>query len=213
MTLGIDFEDTVMADIDCAKCGEPWDAYGVRQAELHGQGDMTLGEAKRFCRGEGCPCCGFGSRCPSCAGGGRDLRYAYGPRRCRLCSDTGRVLARVLVRDLPPTTSAATALRVERPAGIWTTGYGAAARRICGPRAFKGLPGELHQSADGPFLERYLRCPEGCWDDLPECSACGGDGALHVDDPEALAERAARQDMAAWDGDPYVILEKRGLLD
>ncbi len=44
-----------MSDIYCAKCGEPWDAYGVRHGE-----DMTPEEAGRFLAGEGCPCCRFG---------------------------------------------------------------------------------------------------------------------------------------------------------
>lgn len=45
-----------MGDVYCAKCGEPWDAYGV----FHG--DMTEEEAKRFLNGEGCPCCNFGKK-------------------------------------------------------------------------------------------------------------------------------------------------------
>lgn len=56
-----------MADIYCAKCGEPWDAYGVR----HG-GDMTTSEAHRFLRGEGCPSCHFGTKCPACKGTGKE---------------------------------------------------------------------------------------------------------------------------------------------
>ena len=45
-----------MADILCAQCGEPWDAYGVRQ------GDMEPDEAELFLAGKGCPACGFGLR-------------------------------------------------------------------------------------------------------------------------------------------------------
>lgn len=45
-------------DINCAKCMEPWDAYGVRN------GDMEPDEARRFHRGEGCPCCHFGQKLP-----------------------------------------------------------------------------------------------------------------------------------------------------
>ena len=45
-------------DISCAKCMEPWDAYGVRN------GDMESWEAKRFLKGEGCPCCKFGAKLP-----------------------------------------------------------------------------------------------------------------------------------------------------
>jgi len=42
-------------DIECAKCGEPWDSYGV-----HHHIDMTKQEARRFLAGEGCPACKFG---------------------------------------------------------------------------------------------------------------------------------------------------------
>lgn len=42
-------------DIECALCGEPWDAWGVHHYE-----DMTRAEARRFLKGEGCPACNFG---------------------------------------------------------------------------------------------------------------------------------------------------------
>jgi hypothetical protein len=58
-----------MSDIRCAKCGEPWDAYGVRN------GDMDSSEASKFMRGEGCPSCNFGR----------------GSDTCELCKGTGKV--------------------------------------------------------------------------------------------------------------------------
>ena len=42
-------------DIECARCGEPWDAWGVFHHE-----DMTKQEARRFLAGEGCQACKFG---------------------------------------------------------------------------------------------------------------------------------------------------------
>ena len=44
-----------MSDIYCARCGEPWDAYGVYHCD-----DMDQDEKRRFLRGEGCPACHFG---------------------------------------------------------------------------------------------------------------------------------------------------------
>lgn len=38
-------------DVKCAKCSEPWDAYGAAH------GDMTAWEWDLFKRGAGCPCC------------------------------------------------------------------------------------------------------------------------------------------------------------
>jgi nicotinic acid phosphoribosyltransferase len=52
----------IMGDIRCKKCGEPWDAYGVRMALLRDEGDMSQDEARRFMNGDGCPCCKFGKR-------------------------------------------------------------------------------------------------------------------------------------------------------
>jgi len=68
-----------MGDVHCAKCGEPWDAYGVRH------GDMTPEEAKRFWAGEGCPCCRTQDRpCPSCKGTGTAWSQP-----CFACSASG----------------------------------------------------------------------------------------------------------------------------
>jgi hypothetical protein len=49
-------------DYYCAKCGEPWDAYGVRLALKGKPSDMTKEEAERFMRAEGCPSCEFGKK-------------------------------------------------------------------------------------------------------------------------------------------------------
>jgi hypothetical protein len=49
-------------DYFCAKCGEPWDAYGVRIALKGAVSDMTKEEAERFMNAEGCPCCEFGRK-------------------------------------------------------------------------------------------------------------------------------------------------------
>lgn len=38
-------------DLYCQRCGEPWDAYGVRH------GDMEPDEAERFLKGVDCPHC------------------------------------------------------------------------------------------------------------------------------------------------------------
>jgi len=52
-----------LGDIFCRKCGEPWDSYGVH-ASLRDDGDMSPDEARRFLRGEGCPCCDLGKKLP-----------------------------------------------------------------------------------------------------------------------------------------------------
>ena len=49
-------------DYCCSICGEPWDSYGVRQSIKADAGDMSMSEAKRFLRGEGCPACEFGRK-------------------------------------------------------------------------------------------------------------------------------------------------------
>lgn len=79
-----------MSDIHCAKCGEPWDSYGVRH------GDMTSSESQRFLKGEGCPCCNFGTMCPHCAGTGKERDEAS---RC-YCRGEYFLIARVLDNDM-----------------------------------------------------------------------------------------------------------------
>lgn len=78
-----------MGDISCAKCGEPWDAYGVKN------GDMEDWEAKKFMAGEGCPSCKFGMRCNACKGTGK---YRWGisddtetDEPCRICKGLGKI--------------------------------------------------------------------------------------------------------------------------
>lgn len=51
-----------MGDRYCAKCGEPWDASGVRDALRYDRGDMTKHEAEMFMAGKGCPSCHFGTK-------------------------------------------------------------------------------------------------------------------------------------------------------
>ncbi len=46
---------TQSIDIECALCGEPWDAWGVYSYE-----DMMPAEVRRFLMGQGCPACKFG---------------------------------------------------------------------------------------------------------------------------------------------------------
>ena len=53
-----------MSDITCAKCGEPWDAYGLDH------GDVEEGDGDKIRTGLGCPSCAFGTRCTSCYGKG-----------------------------------------------------------------------------------------------------------------------------------------------
>ena len=57
-------------DIECALCGEPWDAWGVYHHE-----DMTKAEAQRFLNGEGCPDCKFGQDTQQVLPGGNLERF------------------------------------------------------------------------------------------------------------------------------------------
>jgi hypothetical protein len=50
-----------MPDIHCRRCREPWDLFGIpHSAGGYGNDedyDMTVEEAQKMMRGEGCPCC------------------------------------------------------------------------------------------------------------------------------------------------------------
>jgi len=69
-------------DIRCAKCGEPWDSYGVNEGLHHREGDMTYDEARKFTAGKGCPACGFGLTCTHCYGTGKEPDGSYSKCGC-----------------------------------------------------------------------------------------------------------------------------------
>lgn len=189
-----------MSDIKCAKCGEPWDAYGVRN------GDMEPEDAKRFNKGEGCPCCGFGNLCPSCDGSGREQDH-YGAS-CPTCRDKGYVLA----------------WSPRRTSGIYKvdhiyTGYNPNVREIkdpgfdnpvtLGSRTFPEKA-ESFESRDGWVDQWWVPCPDGPHEAIP-CSTCEGTGKLTVEDPEGMAFEAAKSACHASDEDPIEILGRRGI--
>jgi len=83
-----------MGDVYCAKCGEPWDYWGIKEALEGRDGDMTKEEAERFMKGEGCPACNFGQKCPTCeyAKKYNDGKYMCPNPECGFATDIGYVL-------------------------------------------------------------------------------------------------------------------------
>jgi hypothetical protein len=192
-----------MADIICAKCAEPWDAAGVRDAS-----DMSRRENDRFLKGEGCPCCNFGERCSACDGSG--IEYPEHPYRCKTCNDKAYVLAWSPQR-------AARGFK----AGELYTGYHPSVRHIdasvhdnpvtLGVRKFPERF-DRHQSADGWVDDWWVQCPEGCaTKEHDRCTECEGRGTLLQPADEDLELEAARSEINASDEDPFDILERRGL--
>jgi len=49
-------------DIYCQKCDEPWEVCYVGGGDMDADGEK--GDAERFKRGEGCPCCAWGKNAP-----------------------------------------------------------------------------------------------------------------------------------------------------
>jgi hypothetical protein len=200
-----------MGDVRCAKCSEPWDAYGVRN------GDMEFGEAARFNRGEGCPSCRFGTACPLCDGSGRDDTGPWAS--CGTCRDKGYVLA------WRPRNSAGRYEAEEFYVGyepnvrhVETIAMGSVsfpvseAEITIGVRNFPELI-RVFQSADGRVEEWWICCPEGCAVKAADsCSSCGGTGKLKVEDPDGLALEAAKDACNESDEDPMGILIDRGLI-
>jgi hypothetical protein len=177
-----------MGDILCAKCAEPWDAYGVRH------GDMSRQEADKFSRGKGCPICNFGTECASCGGTGKER--SYGRDTCQTCMGSTKVLARRLLRE---------------SSGRWSFGY-IPNVKVVPISAEDGLMRELRpakESRDGLFVEAWFRC----WScDPPPCEYCNGDGKLHQSDPDETMLTAARSAVEESDEEPIGILARRGLL-
>lgn len=175
-----------MSDVYCAKCGEPWDAYGVRH------GDMDTVEADK-----GCPCCGFGTKCTTCYGTGKDTdRYATPGGECPTCHSMRKVLARRLLSD--------------RSGTDYRYTYIPNVKKVPEDAVLMPDKATLHESLDGLFEEVWFRC----WScDAPPCPDCGGDGKLHVNKDKAddLEFEALRSDAASSDEDPIEIMNRRGL--
>jgi hypothetical protein len=213
-----------MADIICAKCSEPWDAYGVRNGDMDDTPEyppMTVGAAlaanskgansRRFLKGEGCPCCNFGEHCSSCDGCGRE---DSSPPRCSLCRDRGYLLA------WRPRTSFTSENGYTYVGGYSYTGYSPNVQFV--PKEFctktttigvRKLPEHAgtRESRDGTVDEWWVVCVEGCSArPATPCSACDGEGTLTPVD-EDLQLLAAQSEINASDEDPYDILKRRGL--
>lgn len=177
-------------DIKCAKCGEPWDAYGVRN------GDMEPAEAKRFNKGEGCPACRFGECCPICSGSGKD-------------SDSIKCCSHGTVSAWSPRTNVA-----HFRAGEFYTGFTPNVKHVRDPEDIRSVG--AHQSRDGWADDYMIRCPtcDGKGEHLFPCGRCDGTGKLNLTEDEATdaAIEAARTALDASDEEPIGILIERGLL-
>lgn len=182
-------------DIECAKCGEPWNAGGVPR-HPSADGDMTFAEAQRFRAGAGCPACGFGAYCPSCSGSGKatdnysaccthGVSYAWSPRRVS-----------PYTRFKP---------------GVLYTGFDPHVREV-DPDAptLRRLPET--QSRDGVVDHYVVRCVTcgGDGEHLRPCRSCSGSGQLVPIPDQDL--RAAEQETSWSDEDPMAILIRRGVL-
>lgn len=183
-----------MADVSCAKCGEPWDYYGVKN------GDMDASESSRFLKGEGCPCCGFGTYCHMCGGTGKTSQGIH--RASCNCMD-GKVLI------WQPSRSG-----YGYSSEHWYTGYKPNVKTMDDDtlkiiRRDKGF-----ESRDGWVNQAWAVCQE-CKGDLPPCDACDGTGKLNAtkEDQEDLAFDAMRSECSASDEDPFDIMTRRGIDD
>jgi hypothetical protein len=182
-----------MADVYCAKCGEPWDYHGIPRHQSD-DGDMTYEEAEKFRHGKGCPCCGFDDGvCPTCSGAGK-MTHDYG----NVCCQNGWVLA---------WSPAGTSHSFRK--GEWYVGYHPNVKHIPDPVKVQRVEG--YQSRDGWVFQYMIQCPEcrGEGDHLIACPECDGTGKLKVD--KDLELKAARSECAISDEDPMEILIRRGL--
>lgn len=178
-----------MSDILCAKCGEPWDSYGI------GNGDMTAPEARRFRKGEGCPCCGFGTLCTQCGGSGVSNVH-FCPHQCM----SGKILAWMPMIGDP---------HKQYCDGNWYTGYRPNVK-VVPEDAIKLREAGTVQSADGPIRQAWFRCPFHKKEDEMKCPHCEGDGKFHSNDPN-MEMKALESAIEASDVDPFIIIEERNM--
>jgi len=189
-----------MSDIYCAKCGEPWDSYGVH-ASKHNEGDMKPSEAERFLKGEGCPCCHFGTVCVDCHGTGiEDCGYRAAPD-CAECSDNHKLL----VRDPQ-----------WRQFTGYEYGYQPKVRYLPPELKVKILsPREVHQCREGRYNEFFILCPHCCSPEKvqsqPKCQTCDGDGKFKSKNKDEAWLRHAASSIEGTD-DPDTIMQGLGLL-
>ena len=186
-----------MSDIYCAKCGEPWEAYGVATFDA-----MDEPETARFKNGDGCPCCGFGTRCPLCSGTGTDSEY----QTCRECTTVPGAVLAWRPRETGHGYSSANWYTNYRP-NVRTVGPVATVRKVRDEAGFT--------SRDGFVYQMWVACDKcGGSPDGTKCTRCDGSGKLS-DDRDAVADTAlaaARSECDASDADPIDILSRRGLI-
>ena len=167
-------------DIHCAKCGEPWDSYGVHH------GDLTPAESRRFLRGEGCPSCNFGTTCTQCGGSGKERDAGS---RC-YCRGEYYIFARVLDYDndnqarcfrgkfdlmatIGKSISDRYILQYDWVPNVKTISDAERAKavlmRVCEP---------MKECRDGWFYEVKLACPFCDVTKAMPCTTCNGTGKL-----------------------------------
>lgn len=140
-------------DINCAKCGEPFEAYFINH-------ELPPEERRRFMNGDGCPCCHWGEHCPSCSGTGK--RRTIGST-CSTCSGSHYFIMRHHVEG--------------EGAGSYTSGYQPAIRKYTAEQ-FKTMrvlkPCGRHEYKNATTEEYLVQCT--C--DGEPCERCNGTGAL-----------------------------------
>jgi len=160
-----------MSDCYCAKCGEPYDSYGITYCV--GEGDLDPYQAKRFKKGEGCPSCDWGTICPDCQGSGK--QYDSGDSQCSLCF--GKCYLFTWRADDP-----------QNYFGLhWNVGYSPNIAVLETPQ-FVGTWKKREPHRDGWATTRKAYCPK-CQGEV--CEKCGGSGAYadwakHVDQDRLL---------------------------
>ena len=180
-----------MADMFCAKCGEPWDAWGVNNHT-----DMSVIEAERFKRGEGCPHCQFGTACTSCDGTGTTRQNKSAPDYCPTCHGSGQVLVRKLYRP-----------QQGNKYNNWSFGYAPDKIRE-GPEPFRILRSET--SLDGGVKVGWSWCPD-CKNAGPKCSQCAGTGKFNKEAEGDHLEKALCALVESTDEDPLIYLSEYDL--
>jgi len=176
-----------MSNINCAKCGEPWEKYAVDTGDLGNRKDVA-----RFYAGEGCPSCGFGTTCTQCDGTGKEAASSWDKSRCRSCWGNSRILIRRLVGS-----------------PNWETNWRPNVRVVPSPDFFNNKT-EIHRCLEGHFEERWAWCDQCSKEEYLPCEWCNGTGELVIEDPEEVAFEAMRSECSASDEDFYDILERRG---
>jgi len=170
-----------------------------------GDGDMTIEEARKFRRGEGCPSCGFGKFCTQCNATGIIPTSSVLRPDCKTCNGQRYIIVR-RYKDLEPPH------KFLDHDDRYQSGYGTPISYFDKRdlKIIEEYPFSIRK--DGIQIDSKALCPDcRANEDLERCSICKGTGLRIQGDIEAKLS-GIESLLEASDEEPIGLLDEAGLL-